>query len=58
MNGGDSRTGTLLPSDSASHKADVVGRPKEFAKVCAYEEDSDEDESIVGKMPPSSDSID
>ncbi len=28
-------------------------RPKEFAKSSAYPEDSDEEESTVGKMPPS-----
>lgn len=33
-------------------------RPKEFPKSSAYEEDSDEEESTVGKMPPSSDSED
>jgi probable RNA-binding protein EIF1AD len=31
-------------------------RPKEFVKVSAYQEDSDEDESTVGKMPPSDES--
>ncbi|TVY84289.1 S1-like domain-containing protein [Lachnellula suecica] len=30
--------------------------PKEFAKASAYPEDSDEEESTVGKMPPSYDS--
>lgn len=30
--------------------------PKEFVKVASYPEDSDEDESTVGKMPPSDDS--
>lgn len=33
-------------------------RPKEFKKTSAYPEDSDEDESNVGKMPPSDDSED
>jgi hypothetical protein len=28
-------------------------RPKEFVKASAYPEDSDEEESTVGKMPPS-----
>ena len=28
-------------------------RPKEFAKQSSYGEDSDEEESTVGKMPPS-----
>ena len=28
-------------------------RPKEFAKKSTYVEDSDEEESTVGKMPPS-----
>lgn len=28
-------------------------RPKEFAKKSTYAEDSDEEESVVGKMPPS-----
>jgi len=28
-------------------------RPKEFPKSSAYAEDSDEEESTVGKMPPS-----
>jgi len=28
-------------------------RPKEFPKSSAYPEDSDEEESTVGKMPPS-----
>lgn len=27
--------------------------PKEFPKLSAYEEDSDDEESTVGKMPPS-----
>jgi hypothetical protein len=31
-------------------------RPKEFVKMPAYPEDSDEEESIVGMMPPSDDS--
>ena len=30
-----------------------VRRPKEFAKSSAYPEDSDDEESTVGKMPPS-----
>jgi hypothetical protein len=33
-------------------------RPKEFPKASAYPEDSDEEESTVGKMPPSYDSED
>jgi probable RNA-binding protein EIF1AD len=28
-------------------------RPKEFPKSSAYAEDSDDEESTVGKMPPS-----
>jgi probable RNA-binding protein EIF1AD len=28
-------------------------RPEEFLKVSAYPEDSDEEASTVGKMPPS-----
>lgn len=28
-------------------------RPAEFAKSSAYPEDSDDEESTVGKMPPS-----
>ena len=28
-------------------------RPKEFVKAPAYPEDSDDEESTVGKMPPS-----
>lgn len=39
-----------------SHCADNLARPKEFVKVSAYQEDSDEDESTVGKMPPSDES--
>jgi len=31
----------------------AVSRPKEFPKSSAYLEDSDEEESNVGKMPPS-----
>jgi probable RNA-binding protein EIF1AD len=31
----------------------IQGRPKEFAKKSIYVEDSDEEESTVGKMPPS-----
>lgn len=27
-------------------------RPKEFAKKSTYVEDSDEEESLVGKLPP------
>ncbi len=30
-----------------------TSRPSEFAKSTAYPEDSDEEESIVGRMPPS-----
>jgi hypothetical protein len=33
----------------------IQDRPKEFAKKSSYPEDSDEEESTVGKMPPSSD---
>lgn len=33
-------------------------RPPEFVKQSAYPEDSDEEESIVGKMPPMHDSND
>jgi hypothetical protein len=36
--------------------ADNFARPKEFVKVSAYQEDSDEHESTVGKMPPSDES--
>lgn len=36
----------------------ITTRPKEFAKASAYVEDSDEEESTVGKMPPSDDSED
>lgn len=32
----------------------IVRRPKEFVKVSSYEE-SDDEESTVGKMPPSDD---
>ena len=28
-------------------------RPREFEKKSGYSEDSEEDESVVGKMPPS-----
>jgi hypothetical protein len=31
-------------------------RPKEFVKQSAYAEDSGEEESVVGKMPPAEDS--
>jgi hypothetical protein len=31
----------------------LCARPKEFLKSSAYPEDSDEEESTVGKMPPS-----
>lgn len=34
------------------YSADYFSRPKEFVKKPAYE-DSDEEESTVGKMPPS-----
>jgi hypothetical protein len=35
------------------HDADSVSyRPKEFAKKSTYVEDSDDEESTVGKMPP------
>jgi probable RNA-binding protein EIF1AD len=30
----------------------IQSRPKEFAKKSTYVEDSDEEESTVGKMPP------
>jgi probable RNA-binding protein EIF1AD len=30
-----------------------MDRPKEFAKKSTYPEDSDEEESTVGKLPPS-----
>jgi probable RNA-binding protein EIF1AD len=30
----------------------VVYRPKEFVKKSTYVQDSDEEESTVGKMPP------
>ena len=33
--------------------ANLYARPKEFLKSSAYPEDSDEEESTVGKMPPS-----
>ena len=36
------------------HDANIVlYRPKEFAKKSTYVADSDEEESTVGKMPPS-----
>lgn len=31
-------------------------RPREFEKKSGYPEDSEEDRSVVGKMPPSEDS--
>jgi hypothetical protein len=31
----------------------ILFRPKEFPKTSAYPEDSDDEESTVGKMPPS-----
>lgn len=31
-------------------------RPREFEKKPGYPEDSEEDESVVGKLPPSEDS--
>jgi len=40
----------------ALQKLTRVLRPKEFPKVSSYEEDSDEEESVVGKMPPSDES--
>jgi probable RNA-binding protein EIF1AD len=30
----------------------IIYRPKEFVKKSTYVEDSDEEESTVGKMPP------
>ncbi len=39
----------ILPS----FVSDIYARPKQFVKVSAYAEDSDEEESTVGKMPPS-----
>jgi hypothetical protein len=30
----------------------IMYRPKEFAKKSTYPEDSEEEESTVGKMPP------
>lgn len=32
---------------------EVCFRPDEFAKASAYPDESDEEESTVGKMPPS-----
>lgn len=34
---------------------DNFNRPQEFEKKSAYPEDSEEDESVVGKLPPSED---
>ena len=31
----------------------IVYRPKEFVKKSTYVQDSDDEESTVGKMPPS-----
>ena len=36
--------------------AEVFRRPPEFKKESGYPEDSEEDDSVVGKMPPSEDS--
>ena len=36
----------------------IFHRPKEFPKASAYPEDPNEEESTVGKMPPSYDSGD
>jgi hypothetical protein len=55
INGGKNLTG------KAHHRTGITGfgvdlinfRPKEFPKTSAYAEDSDEEESTVGKMPPS-----
>jgi hypothetical protein len=55
VNGGRSHTGELEIVSLARDLADEL-RPKEFVKVSAYQEDSDEDESTVGKMPPSDES--
>ena len=38
--------------NSIGHGADCFPRPKEFAKKSTYIEDSDEEESTMGKMPP------
>ena len=37
-------------------KADTQSRPSEFVKIPTYLEDSDDEESIVGKMPPAEES--
>lgn len=39
-----------VPSDMPTNKP---FRPKEFLKVSAYPEDFDDEESTMGKMPPS-----
>lgn len=43
----------LLSCEEASLLMSCDIRPKEFVKASAYPEDSDEEESTVGKMPPS-----
>lgn len=55
--GGRKHIGERGP-DVSIHGVLMCPRPKEFAKASAYVEDSDEEESTVGKMPPSYDSDD
>jgi len=54
MSGGGSRTGMLVYDYVACKAADHCPpyRPPQFLKASAYPVDSDE-ESLVGKMPPS-----
>ena len=52
--GGKSHTGEISVEICVEPFADhFVRRPKEFSKSSAYPEDSDDEDSTVGKMPPS-----
>ena len=43
----------MLDSSLNAPFADRKFRPKEFVKTSGYPEDSDDEHSTVGKMPPS-----
>ncbi len=46
----------LLPRIKIRQLTCASTRPKEFVKTSSYLEDTDEEDSVVGKMPPTSDS--